>query len=643
MVDGDLNESERLTMTAHTRRDFLKTGALAAAALASGVSAAAARSGARPNFLWVVSEDNNPFIGAYGDRLAHTPKIDALARKGLLFRNVYSNAPVCAPSRFTILTGVHSQACAPANHMRAVAKLPSILRTYPELLREGGYYCTNNAKTDYNCDVEPAKIWDESSEKAHWRNRPADKPFMAVFNFMTTHESQIFKPTTGRVAPGDVRIPAYLPDTPGIRQDYASYYNLIEKMDGQIGEKLAELEAAGLADDTIVFHYSDNGGVLPRSKRYCYDEGLRCEMVVYFPPKWAHLAPAKPGSVIEAPVSFVDLAPTLLSLAGLPIPATMQGKAFFGPKAASPEQYAFGMRNRMDERYDFVRTVTDGRYRYIRNYMPFLPAVQNQAFAWLARGYQDWDELARAGKLTPAQRRAFEERPYEEFYDLHSDPDELDNRIADPAHGARVQAMRRALDAQMLQINDNGFIPEGSQLEGYVPSRAPGAYPLKRVMRIAQAAARRDPRKLGELRSALGDRDEVVRYWGATGLLMLGERAAPAADALETAMRSDPSKQVRVVSAEARAALGGRDTGVEVLTSLLEPSESIPVRLQAVNALTRIGAAAHVALPGLRTMAEDRNEYLSRAATYLIQVLEGRYDPHKPTFDVERLMRSLRA
>jgi hypothetical protein len=528
--------------------------------------------------------------------------------------------------------------------MRAVARLPDALRTYPELLRSSGYYCTNNAKTDYNCDVDPAKIWDASSRDAHWKNRPDGRPFMAVFNFETTHESQVFRPTPGRIAPADVRIPAYLPDTPGMRENYASYYNLMEKMDAQIGEKLAELEAAGLAEDTIVFYYSDNGGVLPRSKRYCYDEGLRCALIVHLPKKWAHLAPVAAGSKIDAPVTFVDLAPTLLSLAGIAIPATMQGRAFLGPEAAGPQQYAFGMRNRMDERYDFVRTVTDGRYRYIRNYMPFLPAVQNQAFAWLARGYQDWDELQRAGKLTPIQRRAFEPRPYEEFYDLHADPAEIDNRIGDPAHAPETQAMRQALDGHMLKINDNGFIPEGSTLEGYERSRAKGAYALQRAMRVAQAAARRDPREVSTLRKALGDRDEVIRYWGAMGLLMLAEQAVPAARALEAAMRSDASKQVRVVAAEACVTVGDKDESVAVLTSLLDSTESVPVRLQAINALTRIGPASRAALPALRPMTEgdDRNEYLSNAATYLIQTLEGRYDPHQPIFDLERLLRGTR-
>ncbi|WP_375195866.1 sulfatase-like hydrolase/transferase [Sphingobium sp.] len=605
------------------------------------MSAALPAQGRRPNILWLVSEDNNPFIGAYGDKLAHTPNIDRLAREGVLFRNAYSNAPVCSPTRFTILTGVHSQSCAPANQMRAIGKAAGILQTYPEVMRAAGYYCTNSGKTDYNCDIDANAIWDANGKDAHWRNRPEGKPFLSVFNFGITHESSIFQPTAGKVSPADVRVPAYLPDTPGIRQDCASYYNLIEKMDGQIGEKLAELADAGLADDTIIFYYSDNGGVLPRSKRYCTDEGLRCALVVYLPPKWAHLAPAKPGSAFEAPVSYVDLAPTIIAIAGARAPATMQGKPFLGPSVVR-QTYAFGMRNRMDERTDFVRSVTDGRYRYIRNYMPHLPLVQNQAFAWLARGYQDWDALNRQGKLSPVQAKAFQPRVYEEFYDLQVDPDGVDNLIANQDHSGRIAAMRRALDTEILRIVDNGFIPEGAPLEGYLPSRAAGAYPLKRIMALAQAAGRRDQRKIALFERALGDPNDVVRYWGAMGLLLLGDGAQKARPALENVMRADPLKQVRIVAAEALIASGQPGHGIATLGDLLGETETVPVRVQALNALTRIGEPARAVLPQIRAACRAEVRYVADMATYLVQELEGTFDPHKPVFDLEKLMQAVR-
>lgn len=616
------------------RRAALMGGAAIVGMTAGAVKAAAAVVD-RPNILWLVSEDNNPFIGAYGDTLAHTPNIDQLAREGVLYRNVYSNAPVCAPSRFGILTGVYPESCAPAQHMRARAVLPDAIKTYPELMRAAGYYCINNVKTDYNCDVDPATIWDDNSTTAHWRNRPQGKPFMAVFNTMTTHESRVFRPTMGRVTPDQVRIPPYLPDSPAMRQDYASYYNLMEKMDGEVGAKLAELDAAGLADDTIVFYYSDNGGVLPRSKRYCTDEGLRCAMVVRVPPKWAHLVPA-PGSQIDAPASFIDLAPTVLTLAGATPPAVMQGRPLFGGPAPS-DGLVFGMRNRMDERYDFVRTVTDGRYRYIRNYNPNRPLIQNQAFAWLSAGYQDLDARRAAGQLTSLQHSLFDPRPYEELYDLKVDPDGVNNLAGDPEMTARLSALSVALDAHMVRINDNGFIPEGTALEGWRASRVPGDYPLTEIMALAALAARGREVDLTTFVSTLDHPNLVMRYWGAMGLLILGDRATAGRSALQTRLGVEQSAQVRIVLAEALAGVGGAVEGVEILTALIAPDMAMPVRLQAVNALTYVGEPARAALPQLRVAAEDQDAFLRNASLFLVQTLEGTYDPSKPIFDLAAL------
>lgn len=616
----------------HTK--FSRRGALQAGL--SGVGAAAmpaissAADASRPNILWLVSEDNFPYIGAYGDRLAHTPTLDRLAAGGILYRHAYASAPVCAPSRFAILTGVNAQSCSPAQHMRAAAALPSDLRTYPEYMRQAGYYCTNNSKTDYNCDVEPARIWNESSAKAHWRGRAPSQPFLAVFNYMTTHESMLFRPTRGRVEPEDVRVPAYLPDTLEVRRDFASYYNLMEKLDGQVAERLGELEGDGLAEDTIVFYYSDHGGALARSKRYCYDDGLRCALIVRIPAKWAHLAGHPPGTVVEQPVCLLDLAPTLLSLAGVPQAPQMQGKPFLGP-AAVRHELSFGARDRMDERYDFVRTVTDGRFRYIRNYMPHRPWGMHGAFEWNAKGYQSWERELLAGRLNSVQKRFFSAKPYEELYDLTSDRDQIDNRVQDPKLAPVLRRMRKALDRQMLAIFDNGFIPEGSPLQGYKEARRPGAYPLKQVMHLAQIAARGDRRKLAVLRTGLSHSNEVMRYWSATGLLILGDQAQPALGELAKIARSDASPYVRIAAAEALVRAGKADEAVTILVGLAGTRHDFTVRLQALNALTENMNNAAPALSVAKLAAEDRNEYVKRAGAYLSARLEGTYDPCRST------------
>jgi len=579
---------------------------------------------ARPNILWLVSEDNNPFLGAYGDPLARTPTLDRLAREGVRYENAFSTAPVCAPTRFAILTGVPAESCGPAQNMRAQGNVPAFLRGYPEYLREAGYFCTNNGKTDYNGPFDPAKMWDLSGPLAHWRRRPKGEPFLSVFNSRTTHEGWLIYSRPDGTPPEDVRVPPYLPDTPAIRADRARYYDRMARLDAEFAARLRELEDDGLAEDTIVFYYSDNGGVLPRSKRYCYDDGLHTPLIVRFPEKWAHLAPAPPGSVVTSPVSSLDLAPTALALAGVQPPAHMRGTPL---TAARRPAYAFAARDRMDERYDMMRTVRDARYRYIRNYSPHRPYGQHHAYAWQQKGYQEWEQAHLDGTLTPVQDRFWHPKPPEELYDLHTDPDEVRNLVGDPRHRAVLDRLREALDEHILEVHDNGFIPEGSPLEGYDQSRAPGAYPLRRVLDLAGAAIRRDPARLPVFTANLDDANEVIRYWAASGLLILGPAASPAADALSARLAAETSPQVRIVIAETLALLGRTGDAVRHLADTLDGHPDKKVRLQALNALTYIGPAARPALPSIARAAFADDEYLRNAGRYLWHVLNGTYRP----------------
>ncbi len=606
-----------------SRRRMLaaSAGGLLTAGLADQAGAQEARG---PNILWLVSEDNNPFIGAYGDPLARTPTLDRLAREGVRYENAFSSAPVCAPSRFAILTGMPPESCGPAQHMRAEGNIPAFLRGYPEYLRQAGYFCTNNEKTDYNAPFRPAEVWDLSGPFAHWRRRPKGKPFLSVFNTRITHETSLFLTGAGRTRPEDVRVPAYLPDTPRIRADRARYHDRMAEMDSWVAARLDELEKDGLADDTIVFYYSDNGGALPRSKRHCYDSGLRTALIVRFPDKWAHLAPAAPGSAVTEPVTSLDLAPTVLALAGIRPPAHMRGTPL---TRRSRPAYAFAVRNRMDERYDMVRTVRDERYRYIRNYSPHRPWGQHQAYAWQQKGYQDWEQAHLDGTLTDVQDRFWRTKPAEELYDLRADPDEVADLARDPAHRAVLDRLRKALDAHLLDVNDNGFIPEGSPLEGYDQSRAPGAYPLRRVLDVAATAIRRDPARLPLLVRDLDDGNEVVRYWAASGLLMLGKDAAPAAKTLAGRLKDEPSPQVRVVVAETLALLGRTAQAVPFLADTLDRHPDPGVRLQALNSLTYLGDAAEPALPAIRRAAFSDDAYLRNAGRYLWLVLRDAYRP----------------
>lgn len=603
----------------------------------------------RPNILWIVSEDCPPWIGAYGDDVATTPHLDRLAERGTLFRRAYSAAPVCAPSRFAMLSGVVPESHSPADRMRAVAPMPSWMRTYPELLREAGYHCTNNAKTDYNADIDAAEIWDQSSRSAHWRQRPEGAPFVAVFNFDATHESSVFDPespfaramsrflppsapTPEDAPPLDaIRVPAYLPDTAEVRADFARYYRFVERMDAFVGELLAQLDEDGLADDTVVIYTSDHGGVTPRSKRYCYEEGLHVPLIVAAPPRWAHLFP--PATVVEEPVTTVSIVPTLYALAGIPRPAYVEEPGL-AECIHDDERFAFGGRNRMDERYDLVRTVRSRRYRYLRNYTPHRPVIQHQGFAWNAAGFRSWESAHRDGSLAPEQERWWHAKPPVELYDLDADPDEIVNLAGDPSVTAVESDLRRRLEERTLRINDNGFLAEGSPQCGYDESRRPGAYPLPDVLALADAGLERDRAHIDRFVAALTADDDTIRRWAAIGLLALAPDIGDAAEALRVAVAAGPA-DVGIPAAEALARATGEPAAFDALAAWAAAEQPLWTRLEAVNALTyldRERVAAHAAV--VRDAAASSDEYLGSAGRYLEYQLDGTYSPDSEVFSV---------
>lgn len=590
----------------------------------------------RPNILCIVSEDCPPRLGAYGDRLARTPNLDRLAAGGVVYEVANCTSPVCAPSRFAILTGRHAESCPRAQHMQTVAHLPDGFDTYPALMRAAGYYCTNNFKTHYNCDVDPARIWDESSRAAHWRGRRPEQPFLAVFNAMVTHESCSFRPQDGAVRPEDVTLPSYLPDTPGMRESLARQYNAIARMDAELGARLDELEADGLADDTIVFYFSDHGSVLPRSKRYLYDEGLRVPLIVRVPEKWRHLLPHVPGTRLDAPVSLVDLFPSFLAIAGAPMPEGLQGSAFVGPRR-SERDHVFGGRHRMGERYDLSRTARSRRYRYIRNYQPHRIPGQHVAYEWLGRHYQDYEQAFLDGRLDAAGRRFWEPKPFEEFYDLSADPDATVNLAGDPGHAQALDEHRAALDRHMLAIHDTGFIPEHSPLETWEAAHDPALYPLRDVMVLAARVARRDPAGLADLVAGLGHASPVMRYWAAQGLLGLAadRHALPPAVARHCEAETDP--HVAIALAEALANGPQPRPWVERLTAILKAGPDPRVRLQAMEALTCLPPFPDISLAAVEAFTDVDDQYLRTSSIYLAQVLRGEYRPQNVIFDVGRL------
>ena len=590
----------------------------------------------RPNILWLVSEDNDLFLGCYGDRLARTPTLDKLAREGVLFERCFAQ-PVCAPSRFALITGTYAIGSGPAHHMRAQGHIAPGRQGFPALLRQAGYYTSNNAKTDYNSPISIRDAWNNCGKAAHWRKRSeAQQPFFSVFNHEVTHESCLFplkEPAKDFVPtdPAKVRLPPYQPDTPEMRADWARYYDCMALLDEQIAAKLKDLEKDGLAENTIVFYYSDNGGVLPRSKRFLEESGTHVPLIVYFPPKWRHLAPAAPGSRLTQPVCFVDFAPTVLSLAGVPIPDYMEGRAFAGPKARTNE-FVFCTRDRMDERYDMMRSVMDRRWLYIRNFRPDLAYVQPLEYMFRARGYQSWAKAAREGKLTPATAQFWGQKPPEELYDMQNDSDSIKNLAGDPACRETLDRLRAALKRHTLEVHDNGLVPEGSALEGYEASRRPGAFPVERTFELATLASDRVAGNLPKFVAGLADPSEPIRWWAAQGCTMLGKAAAPAEAALRQRL-DDPSGAVQVAAAEALTQLGHTDLALPVLERWLRGTNSYSFALQAGNVLDRLGEQARPVLGTMRAVlasapepesASDNRQYPARILNHAINVLEGK-------------------
>ena len=439
----------------------------------------------RPNILVLSVEDMSPWLGCYGDKTAPTPNIDRLAREGVRYTHVFATTPVCAPARHTLITGMYATSTG-AMHMRNgshskealeldskvyddiplyEAVPPPDVRCFPEFLRAAGYYATNNVKEDYQFRAPPT-AWDESSAKAHYRNRKEGQPFLAVFNCTFTHESQAFPKAQRRsdvVKAANVKIPPYYPDTYEVRQTLAQTYNNIVAMDAWVGEKLKELDQFGLRDSTVVMFFSDHGVGLPRGKRNCYDSGLRVPLIIRYPDR----PTARPRPEVEDRlVSFLDFAPTMLSLCGVKPPSYMKGRPFAGAYTADdPAEYVFATQDRMDATMDMVRSVRDTRYRYIRNFMPEVPHLPLTHYRENLTMMKDIHKLKQQEKVPHEQwQMVSEKKPAEEFYDTAKDPYETHNLIDDPQHAARIAEMRDALDRWTKETKDLGPIKPETKL-----------------------------------------------------------------------------------------------------------------------------------------------------------------------------------
>jgi N-sulfoglucosamine sulfohydrolase len=633
------------------RRSFIKSTTVSATTLAmAGLRCAPAGQGTadRPNILWLTIEDLSPVLGCYGDVHARTPNLDKFATESIQYDRAYASAPVCGPARSTIITGVHACSMGTQNLRMVVRKSPDI-PCYTEYLRKAGYYCTNNKKEDYQFET-PANAWDESSNTAHWRKNSGSGPFFSIFNFITTHQGQtryigekLHKrnsalPPELRHDPSQVPVPDIYPDTPLVRENMAALYTQVTLVDQQIGVILQQLEDDGLAEDTIVFFYADHGTGLPRGKRWLHETGLRVPFIVRFPEKYRHLAPASPGSKSDRIVSFLDLAPTMLSLTGLPIPTYMQGTAFLGEQAGSPREDFFATRDRVGELLECNRSIRDARYHYIRNFYPHRPRMQMNWYSEVTPIRREVRRLDRAGALSGTRAwLAQKSIPPEELYDVENDSDEMHNLADSPEHQRILTSMRERLYGQMVAFKDTGILPEGEmhrrsgEIAAYDMAQKTDKFPVQRVLDAAKLVGMGAEHK-GRLDALLGDSDAAVRYWAATGLAVIGAQALSSAPNLKAALQ-DESQEVRVAAADALCQMGDLDTGLPVLAAALESGNPYAM-YEAATVLQSLGKLAApvrdrvLKARDLTLQQEifDHRRSLYGAVTEAVGVIDGNHD-----------------
>lgn len=484
----------------------------------------------QPNILWLSCEDMSLYLGSYGNTLVSTPNLDRLAAKGIRYTQAYANGVQCSPARSTMISGQYAPMLGMDWHRGRVPAPEGIY--YPAYLREAGYFCTNNSKEDYNSSTTPDNLWDESNKNAHYKNRPAGQPFFSVFNEGITHMTRVATRDTTRrtprtILPEQVTLPLWLPDLPEIRNDLAWHYDAAELMDQWVGEKLAELEEAGLAENTIIFFFSDHGGCLPGSKAYPRILGSQVPMLVYFPPAFAHLAPMEQPAVSEDLISFVDLAPTVLNLLDIPIPEQMSGLPLMGPEAQKRETvYIF--RSNQGPNFIPARGITDGRYHLNVNFNTGYRPGGRQDYQWQMPAFQAWEVASMAQRTNSTQNWMWELHEAIEFYDLAADPDELHNLVADPEADSLIQHFLSLLLRQMKEEKDIGLYPiqlrrqeTGEPLYDYVRRTNQN---MEELIDMAFLAAKAGPSDIHTLTTGLDHDRPVMRYWAAIGLNQLARK-----------------------------------------------------------------------------------------------------------------------
>ncbi len=591
--------------------DVVKSAA-AISAVTGTVQYATAQTVSRPNILWLTCEDNSTeWVGCYGNPHADTPNIDKLAAEGFRYTHAYANAPVCAPSRSTWITGICSLSTG-TFPMRSRYDIPhDRIKYYPDYLRANGYYCGNDQKTDYNIGGrEDSDCWD-NPKQVDWDELKKHQPFFQVINFVESHESRAQGDVEKTLHdPADTALRSYHPDLPDIRKNYAKYHDAMKRMDAGIGESLQKLKEMGLDGNTIVIHNSDHGGVMPRSKRYLFESGLHCPLIIRIPEQFKPLWPAeKPGMTVDRLVSFVDMPKTWLSITGSQVPDYMQGTVFLGLKTEPEKEFHFAFRGRMDERCESARAVCDKQFIYIRNYMPYVPWMQHLAFLWKMKATVAWENYVKEGKAAGVQSRFFAPKGFtEELYDASKDPDNVNNLIDNPEYKAVAARMRAGLRTWQQQIYDAGLLPESEMVKRAADSkttiyqmvRDPKLYNLPALLDAADLALEEKPENLLRLEEMLKSSDSGVRYWGLVGCFLLNDRKAG------LLCLNDESHEVRAMAAWLLVRTGEKEKGLQCMEALLKSGSY--AMLSVLNIIDWMGDDGRALMPVVQSLELKGNE-----------------------------------
>ncbi len=562
---------------------------------------------AKPNIVWITSEDNSKhYMNLFDENGVSTPNIALLANHGLTYTHAFSNAPVCSVARSTIISGSYGPRIGSQYHRRmAKVPMPQGLKMFPAYLRQAGYYTTNNSKEDYNI-VKSDDVWDESSKRASWKNREGSQPFFHVFNIHNTHESSLHftKEEMQSVIPKtdeqSFKVQPNHPNTKLFRYANALYRDKIKQMDSLVGNVINELKQEGLLENTFVFYFGDHGGILPGSKGYLYETGLHVPMVAHVPNQYKHLIDAELGVKIDGFVSFVDLAPTMLNLADVSIPDGMDGRPFLGKNVRSEEVNArdqtFGYADRFDEKYDLVRSLRKGKYKYIRNYQPFnFDGLMNN-YRYKQLTYQEWDSLYIAGNLNKIQSAFFEDRLPEMLFDVEADPYETINLIADPEVEPVLKVMRESLNNQLLQMPDLSFFPEhyflDKGIENPVEFGRQHQHQIQNYIEIANLGLNEFDKVASILSTKLSSEDPWERYWALVTCCVFKDRALSLETKIQSIACSDEESLNRVRATE-YLGMTNRKFPAEVITEALYGARKPAEALMILNSIVLLQSAKY--------------------------------------------------